>query len=260
MAFYELLNKVVNLLEREGKASYRALQREFEIDAETIDDVRKELVEVKKIARDIDGEILELIPEKAPSSKEKQSKKSIPSKEDVDKYKDPIISELDDSHEEDETTKGVKVRNKKPKLKKHILKWLGATFVLVGVLLPWVSVRMQVAGSGMNYPTSFTGLDLTQGLLSIAAGIIGGIAGLIANKKPLSSKWLSLLILIAGVVIIGFTLDVIDGVSKRDLSMQALRFRQNPEAGVFITLLGGCLLFFSGLASLLRKKKAIKKV
>ncbi len=216
MTFYELLNKVENLLEREGKMSYRALQREFEIDVETLDDIRQELVVVKKIARDIDGEMLELIQAKAPNSKEK----------------------------------------------KHILKWLGAALVLVGVILPWVTVRMPSGGINPNSVNSYssTGLDLTQGLFSIAAGIIGAIAGLVANKKPLSLKWLSLLILIAGVVIIGFTVDVINGVSGSDIGYFGVVIKQNPEVGVFITLIGGCLLFFGGLASLLRKKKSIKKV
>lgn len=258
MTFYELLYKVVDLLEREGKTSYRALKREFEIDDETLDDIRQELVVVKEIARDVDGEMLVLIPTKVTSSKEEKPKKSIPSKEDVTKNKDPIVSEPHDSHDDEGTTKGATDRNKNPTPKKHVLKWLGAALVLIGVLLPWFSTRV----TGMNYSNSVTGLELTQGLLSIAAGIIGGIAGIVANKKPLSLKWLGLLVLIAGVVIIGFTLDVINGVSGSDLSFMAgkngMKLRQNPEIGVYITLFGGCLLFLGGLSSLFREKKAIQ--
>jgi len=138
---------------------------------------------------------------------------------------------------------------------------LNAALVLVGVLLPWVTARTHVlAGNSLVSTVSYTGLDFNQGHFSIAASIIGAIAALVANKKPLSLKWLSLLILSAGVVIIGVTLNAIGGGIGSDIITQALRVNHNLEVGVFITLLGGCLLFLGGLASLLRKKKAIKKV
>ena len=65
----------IDLLEKEGKISYRALQREFEIDDETVDDIKQELVAVKQIARDIDGEMLELIPVEQPKTTQKNLRK-----------------------------------------------------------------------------------------------------------------------------------------------------------------------------------------
>jgi hypothetical protein len=258
MTFYKLLYKVIDLLEKEGKISYRALQREFEVDDETVDDIKQELVAVKQIARDIDGEMLELIPVEQPKTTQKKPEKSIPSKGDFAKTKDPIIIEPNASNGDKETiTDGVEATTTSSS-KKHILKWLGAALVLVGVLLPWVTTRTTGIGSG-----SANGLDMTQGALSIAAGLIGGIAGLVANKKPMSLKWLSLLILITGVLIIGFTLDVIFSASQNTQyfgsGTNRVSIRHNAEIGVFVTFFGGVLLFFGGLATLVKNRKTIKK-
>lgn len=257
MTFYELLYKVVDLLEREGRVSFRALKREFAIDDEILDDLRQELVDVKQVVRVVDNDILELIPEKMTGNKEEKPKKSIQFEEAIGKKKEPVISQLVHENITEKTKKQTPTQTKKLIRKKDMLTWIGAALVLVGVLLPWVSVSIQLEGSGSHYSTA-SGLDLTQGLLSIAAGLIGSIAGIVAAKNSLSSKWLNLLILIAGVVVVGFTFDVIDGVSRSDLNLggyrNIARFRQSPELGAYITLVGGFLLFLGGFIALLRKK------
>jgi class 3 adenylate cyclase/predicted ATPase len=56
--FYEVMNQVVTLLQREGKVSYRALRREFEMDEALLEDLKAELIEVKELAVDKDGKML----------------------------------------------------------------------------------------------------------------------------------------------------------------------------------------------------------
>ncbi|NJR43783.1 MAG: hypothetical protein HC767_15130 [Akkermansiaceae bacterium] len=52
MTFEELLAHVIEVLQREGRISYRALQRRFDLDDAYLDDVKVELIEAKQLARD----------------------------------------------------------------------------------------------------------------------------------------------------------------------------------------------------------------
>ena len=58
MKFYEIVNQVGALLQREGRVSYRALKREFDLDDEVLEDLKAELIEVKELAVDKDGRML----------------------------------------------------------------------------------------------------------------------------------------------------------------------------------------------------------
>jgi len=58
MTFYEVLAQVLDLLQREGRVSYRALNRQFNLDDEYLEDVRAELIQAKQLARDEDGAVL----------------------------------------------------------------------------------------------------------------------------------------------------------------------------------------------------------
>jgi class 3 adenylate cyclase/predicted ATPase len=58
MTFEELLAHVIAVLQREGRISYRALQRRFDLDDAYLDDVKVELIEAKQLARDENGRIL----------------------------------------------------------------------------------------------------------------------------------------------------------------------------------------------------------
>src|SRR5712691_6393217 len=58
MTFEELLAHVIEVLQREGRISYRALQRRFGLDDAYLDDVKVELIEAKQLARDENGRIL----------------------------------------------------------------------------------------------------------------------------------------------------------------------------------------------------------
>jgi hypothetical protein len=44
MGFYEILDQVVDLLRRRGRVTYRALQREFQLDEDALNDLKDELL------------------------------------------------------------------------------------------------------------------------------------------------------------------------------------------------------------------------
>src|SRR5215510_4598459 len=58
MTFDEILTQVVEVLRREGRISYRALQRRFDLDDAYLDDLKIELIEAKRVARDENGRVL----------------------------------------------------------------------------------------------------------------------------------------------------------------------------------------------------------
>ena len=58
MTFEEILAQVIEVLQREERVSYRALQRRFDLDDAYLDGVKVELIEAKQLARDENGRIL----------------------------------------------------------------------------------------------------------------------------------------------------------------------------------------------------------
>ena len=58
MTFDEVLTQVRELLEREGRVSYRALKRRFGLDDDYLEDLKDELIKAKQLARDEDGAVL----------------------------------------------------------------------------------------------------------------------------------------------------------------------------------------------------------
>ena len=58
MDFYEVLAQVIEVLRREGRASYRALKRQSGLDDDYLEDLKLALVKVKQLAVDQDGEVL----------------------------------------------------------------------------------------------------------------------------------------------------------------------------------------------------------
>ena len=58
MTFDEILAHVIAVLQREGRVSYRALQRRFDLDDAYLEDLKVELIEAKQLARDENGRIL----------------------------------------------------------------------------------------------------------------------------------------------------------------------------------------------------------
>ena len=58
MTFDEILAHVIAVLQREGRVSYRALQRRFDLDDAYLEDLKVELIEAKQLARDENDRIL----------------------------------------------------------------------------------------------------------------------------------------------------------------------------------------------------------
>ena len=58
MKFSELIDQATELLQRKGRLRYRSLQREFELDDETLEDLRDELIEGQAVAVDEGGKML----------------------------------------------------------------------------------------------------------------------------------------------------------------------------------------------------------
>src|SRR3989449_8374415 len=58
MTFDDILAQVTALLQREGRVSYRALKRRFTLDDEYLEDVKAELIQAKRVARDEEGTVL----------------------------------------------------------------------------------------------------------------------------------------------------------------------------------------------------------
>ena len=58
MTFDEVLSQVLDLLQREGRLSYRALKRRFSLDDEYLEDLKTEIIEAKRLAVDENGTVL----------------------------------------------------------------------------------------------------------------------------------------------------------------------------------------------------------
>ena len=69
MGFDELLAQVLELLQREGRVSYRALKRRLSIDDEYLEDLKTEIIRAKRLAQRRNGCKAELLIVGGPLSK-----------------------------------------------------------------------------------------------------------------------------------------------------------------------------------------------
>src|SRR5919201_1512362 len=58
VTFDDVLTQVLELLQHEGRVSYRALKRQFTLDDEYLEDLKAELIEAKQLAADEGGRVL----------------------------------------------------------------------------------------------------------------------------------------------------------------------------------------------------------
>jgi hypothetical protein len=54
----EMLAQVLDLLQRQGRVSYRALKRQFDLDEEYLEDLKAEIIQVRRLAVDEDGVVM----------------------------------------------------------------------------------------------------------------------------------------------------------------------------------------------------------
>ena len=69
MGFFEVLTRVTELLQREGRISYRAIKREWALDDASLEDLKAELIEVRQVATDHQGTMLVWAGETTPTSR-----------------------------------------------------------------------------------------------------------------------------------------------------------------------------------------------
>ena len=72
MKFSEIVEQASALLERKGRITYRALQREFTLDDEALEDLKAELIDGEQVARDENGKVLVWTGETPPAAAENQ--------------------------------------------------------------------------------------------------------------------------------------------------------------------------------------------
>lgn len=58
MTFDEVLEQALTLPHRDGRVAYRALKRRFGIDDESVEDLKADLIDAKRLAADEDGKVL----------------------------------------------------------------------------------------------------------------------------------------------------------------------------------------------------------
>src|SRR5262245_49747988 len=58
MKFSAVIEQVLDMLQRQGRVSYRALKREFELDDDYIEDLKEEIIKARRLAIDEDGAVL----------------------------------------------------------------------------------------------------------------------------------------------------------------------------------------------------------
>ena len=58
MDLYEVINQVQTLLQKHGRATYRALRLQFKLDDEHLEALKEELIDAREIAIDKDGKML----------------------------------------------------------------------------------------------------------------------------------------------------------------------------------------------------------
>src|SRR5262249_48439031 len=68
MEFADILEQTIALLQHQGRVSYGALKRRFELDDAYLDDLKIELIEAQQLARDENGRILVWVGPPAPAS------------------------------------------------------------------------------------------------------------------------------------------------------------------------------------------------
>ena len=67
MGFHVVSGRVLELLERQKRVTYRALKRQFDLDDDYLDDLKAELIDAQQVATDEDGKVLVWTGARAPA-------------------------------------------------------------------------------------------------------------------------------------------------------------------------------------------------
>ncbi len=80
MTFDEVLTQVLELLQREGRVTYRALKRRFDLDDDYLEDLTGEIIKAQRLAIDEAGEVLVWTGGKGPARGQEPEAKAKPAK------------------------------------------------------------------------------------------------------------------------------------------------------------------------------------
>jgi class 3 adenylate cyclase len=69
MKFSEVVDHASALLQRKGRITYRALRREFDLDEESLEDLKAELIDAQRVATDEEDKVLVWIGNNSPESR-----------------------------------------------------------------------------------------------------------------------------------------------------------------------------------------------
>ena len=58
MDFYDVLERVLEILQQHKRVTYRALQRQFDLDETYLEDLKAEIIEARQLAVDEGGRVL----------------------------------------------------------------------------------------------------------------------------------------------------------------------------------------------------------
>jgi hypothetical protein len=58
VTFEEVVDQAIDMIERRGQVSYRMLRRQFNLNDDSLDDLKYELIEIQQLAVDQDGKML----------------------------------------------------------------------------------------------------------------------------------------------------------------------------------------------------------
>src|SRR4029453_25824 len=91
MTFEEILDQAIAMLQRRGRVSYRALQRQFHLDDTYLDDLKAEIIEVLRLAVAQDHTMLVWTGGPAPPAPPSPPAHSLPSPEPQPAQPAPLV-------------------------------------------------------------------------------------------------------------------------------------------------------------------------
>lgn len=138
---------------------------------------------------------------------------------------------------------------------------LGILFIVVGVFaLDWYKADITVEGPLQTHTTASKRLDLDAGGLGLAAGAIGGVAGMLGVRSSDSIRPLGVLVVLASLITAATALYLMFGPPAADESVVVPGITAtadvSPDVGGYATLVGAIAVGVGGFALLLAPSRA----
>jgi len=134
--------------------------------------------------------------------------------------------------------------------------FIGTIIVVIGIFLPWLSgyVSGPMLSSGVQ---TVTGYELNQGLIGAGIALLSGVLGLLGSGKVMPRRFVGFMIVIASIVIVMVSGSLIIEPGGGIVSAGPLNIRTSvsPEPGVFVTVIGGIVLFIGSLIVAFKSKE-----